>query len=261
MALIAETGIEVCFLVPFTREFSKIEARDFVADILVKKLRVRDVVLGFNARFGRGREGDAAMMAGFSREFGFGFRAMPPVEAGGGLVSSSRIREAIRDGRLDEAQECLGRPYSFVVPVVHGDGRGKGLGYPTANLDVGGLEMPPEGVYPVLVRTIEGADGPVGLKAVETFEAGHPGPWLLGALNYGRRPTFKHDDKFCAEVFILDFQGDLYGRAMEAVLYPRIRGEMAFPDAGALKRQIAEDILKIRRFFDSTKNCFTSLVK
>jgi riboflavin kinase/FMN adenylyltransferase len=263
LILFAGAGIESCFLISFTKTFSKMTAANFVEDVLVKKFNARDVVLGFSARFGHDRAGDAALMAELAKKFDFGFEKISPVRAGEECVSSSRIRKMITEGKFSEAEECLGRPHSIVVQVIRGDGRGKGLGYPTANLDIAGLTMPPEGVYPVLLRVVKLQPNEAGGKSEGRFSLPCFGPWHIGALNYGRRPTFKTDQTTpCAEVFVLNFQEDLYGQTVEVVFYPKLRGEMAFKDVSHLKQQIAEDVRQVNRFFGSqAKNCFTSLSK
>ncbi len=262
LILFSEIGVEVCFLIPFTRKFSQMTAREFVEKVLVERLNVRGVALGFNARFGHDRSGDVRLMGELAKEFGFEFVEASPVTVGSDFVSSSRIRKLVEGGDLEEAEECLGRPYSILAPVVHGVGRGKGLGYPTANLDVRDRVMPPEGVYPVLLRVLDCGKEEPGALGFEKFSPCLSDRWFAGAMNFGRRPTFDSSEKIpCAEVFILDFQGDLYGKSLEVVFFPRIRGEIAFEDAGALKKQIAEDIRQVRQFCGSLKNSFTSSFK
>jgi riboflavin kinase/FMN adenylyltransferase len=123
--------------------------------------------------------------------------------------------------------------------------------------------MPPEGVYPVLLRTVNLKLSKIGMSSVEQFSLSSPGPWNIGALNFGRRPTFKSNElNACAEVFVLDFQEDLYGQTVEVVFYPRLREELRFDNVSQLKQQIAEDVRQIIRYFDAqSKNCFTSSFK
>ena len=233
LMLFREIGLAVCFFIPFTAEFSRIEPEDFVRDILKKKLGVEKVFLGASARFGHGRRGDSKLMARLADECGFEFEEIPPVEAGGGIVSSSRIRKLVQEGNLEEAGACLGRPFGLLGKVIEGAGRGKSLGYPTANLEINAFQaLPPQGVYPVRVRV--------------------DGPWLSGVLNYGLRPTFKDGPAVpVLEVFILDFSGSLYGKTLEVLFYPRLRAEKAFQDAEALKTQIAQDVETARNYFQS----------
>ncbi|HLD50187.1 MAG TPA: riboflavin biosynthesis protein RibF [bacterium] len=236
-SLFRELGIEVCFFIPFTTEFSRIEPEVFVKDILKKKLGVEKIFLGANARFGHERRGDSKLMARLAGDYGFGFEEILPVESGGEIVSSSRIRNYVQEGRFEEAGQCLGRPFSILAKVVRGDGRGKSLGYPTANLEIGPYALPPFGVYPVKVRV-------VGERQRATF--------LSGVLNYGCRPTFKSGQpEPLLEVFILDFAEDLYGKTLEVVFCPRLRGEITFDGPETLKKQIAQDVENARQYFAS----------
>lgn len=243
-------GIGLCFLLSFTSDFSKIDAETFVRFWLVKTLRIRDVYLGYNARFGRGREGDTALMRRLSAEEKFGFREQEPVYAAGDVVSSTRIRALIREGRLEEAAQCLRRPFSVFATVVRGAGRGRKIGFPTANFQVSNEIMPPLGVYPVKLREV----------TIE-YASSHPRPGadfrtrlgkeFSGVLNYGIRPTFgEKEARAVPEVYVLDFEGDLYGRTFEISFYPRLRGETAFPSVEALIQQIEKDIQGVRKLFD-----------
>ncbi len=250
ISLFRELGIEVCFFIPFTPEFSRIEPEVFVKDILKKKLGVEKVFLGASARFGHERRGDSKMMARLAGECGFEFEEIPPVESGGGIVSSSRIRKCVQEGRFEEAAQCLGRSFSVLAKVVRGEGRGKSLGYPTANLEIGSYVLPPLGVYPVRVGFTSSPNVFVGDQQADSRlkHAGMTG--LTGVLNYGRRPTFKSGQiEPILEVFILDFAEDLYGKTLEVVFYPRLREEMTFDGPEALKKQIAQDIENARQYF------------
>ena len=250
--LLDRVGIELCFLMPFTREFAKMDPAAFVEEILVKRLRVSEVCLGHNARFGHERKGDAALMRKLAFRHGFLFEQMPPVKAAGNFVSSSRIRKLIEMGDLENAAGCLGRPFSIFATVVRGVGRGAGLGTPTANLEPESEILPPEGVYPVTLRVICYKETSKAGKGTEEFKVGADGPWLEGVLNYGRRPTFAQKEIHpIPEVFILDFQGELYGKTLEVVFHPRLRSEAAFANPEALKTQIAQDIKAARSYFAS----------
>ncbi len=237
LRMLEEFGIELCFSLPFTLEFSQIEPETFAADILKKKLNVEKVFLGASARFGRGRRGDSKLMSELAAQNQFQFEEIPPVNAAGGIVSSSRIRSLIQAGQLAEAEECLGRPFSILGRVVQGDGRGKSIGYPTANLETWGYALPPHGVYPVQVKA-------PGMMS-----------WLPGVLNYGRRPTFKSSEALSVlEVFILDFSADLYGKTLEVRFFSRLREERAFKGMDVLKEQIALDVEAVRRYFGKAQS-------
>lgn len=242
--LLSELGLDLCFLIPFTSGFSKIEAVSFVGEILVKRLKVRKVFLGYNARFGHDRKGDTPSMGEWARRFGFEFQEMEPVKVAGDFVSSGRIRKLIEAGNLGEAEQCLGRPFSRLGQVVKGSGRGTELGYPTANLEWQTEILIPEGVYPVFLREVK-----IQWKK-ETFDA-ETGPWRKAALNLGRRPTFEEKRAaLVAEAFILDYKGDLYGKTVEVAFYPRLRSEQKFSDLETLKRQIRRDVGQVRQYLD-----------
>jgi len=245
--LLEQAGLNLCFMLPFTPEFSHLEPEIFVQDLLVSRLGVRELYLGHNARFGRDRKGDASMMRELSLKHGFVFGEIAQEEEGGRPVSSSRIRELIREGRLEEAETCLGRPFSVFGRVVRGDDRGSGIGFPTANFEIASEILPPFGVYPVRVREMTTSQVTSGVQGVRSLKVG-PGGWQEGVLNYGYRPTFHlADQKAVPEVHLLDFDGNLYGKDFEIVFYPRIRGEIAFSDVEALKNQIETDIRRVRK--------------
>ncbi len=248
--LLKGLGVDLCFLLPFTSHFSKTEPAEFVEEILVKKLKVRHVCLGFNARFGHNRRGDAKMMSELAARFGFEFDEMNPVKKAGDFVSSSRIRKLVEKGQLEEAFECLSRPFSIFAEVVRGEGRGAGLGTPTANLKPQNDILPPQGVYPVTVRVLK----PLSKEPGDL----EPGPWLQGVLNYGLRPTFGGSNKEAiAEVFIFDFKENLYGGLVEVVFHPLLRTERAFSGPEALKDQIAKDVEAVKHYFRQSKKIFT----
>jgi riboflavin kinase/FMN adenylyltransferase len=261
LVLLCEAGIEFCLWLPFTQEFSKIEPESFVKEILVNKLHVKEVCLGYNARFGHDRRGDASLVRKLAVQYGFEFEEIPPVQMAGDFVSSSRIRRLVAEGDLEQASACLGHPFTVLGKVVGGAGRGKGLGFPTANLEISNEVMPPEGVYPVEIRRLELSKILLEKTSIQDFRVSSKGPRLFGVLNYGCRPTFKTQGQGAAEsvaeVFILDFAGELYGEFLEVVFHPRLRTEMAFENPELLKNQIQKDIEKTRAYFGSLKKAFT----
>lgn len=239
--LLEEAGLDICFYLPFTREFSEMGAESFVNEILVKKLQIAKIFLGENARFGKDRAGDTTLMSRLAVKSGFHFEQVASVLIGGDRVSSSRIRTLASKGELEDAQMCLGRPYSIFSEVVHGDGRGAGLGFPTANLKIDVEVIPPDGVYAVQVREITVKSGEASADE-KRFQAGS---WQAGVLNYGKRPTFHHKRGAprVAEVFIMEpVLESLYGRHVEVAFTKKIREEKAFPGVEELKLQIAKDI-------------------
>jgi len=249
--LLQTFGIELCFWLPFTETFSKMEPHEFVEKILVHQLQVKDVCLGYNAHFGHDRKGDVSAMRRLALQYEFQFEEIAPVKAAGDFVSSSRLRALVEAGDLDQVETCLGRSLSILGHVQKGSGRGKTLGFPTANMEISSEIMPPQGVYPVALRRLALERKTLGEAGVEEFFVRDQGPWLQGILNYGQRPTFQSGrcEKPVAEVFIFDFKGDLYGQSLEVVFYPRLRPEMKFEDADALKRQIEKDIAHAKSFF------------
>lgn len=246
--LFYEKGIELCFWIPFTKDFSQIKAEDFVRDILIRQLQVSEVCMGFNAHFGHGREGTVQTMKKWSAKYGFDFTEVEPLRAAGDFISSSRIRQLVKQGEIETAAECLGRRFSLLAEVVKGDGRGAKLGFPTANLKTSSDVFPPKGVYPVKVRELEFVIQKAG--GYEILSVSKPGPWRSGVLNWGLRPTFHKDKpKEVMEVYLLDFEGDLYGKRLEVTFYPRLRLEKPFENAENLKRQIIKDVQAARSYF------------
>jgi riboflavin kinase / FMN adenylyltransferase len=226
LALIAETGIEVSVVIPFTRELAGMEPETFVTDVLARGLGAREVVVGFNHRFGRGARGDARLLREVGVRVGLNAEIVPPLDVDGVPVSSSEIRGALQRGDLDTASRLLGRPYFVAGRVVEGAGRGRMLGFPTANVETDRRVLTPPGVYACRV----GVDGTVH-----------------GAvLNAGVRPTFG-EQVFTLEAYLLDFSGDLYGRRVRVDFVSRLREEKKFAGIDALRAQIADDIAAARR--------------
>jgi len=224
--LIAATGIETVLVLPFTRALASIEPDAFVKDVLAGRLRAREVVVGFNHRFGRGARGDTALLEALGRELGFGTEVVPPLTLDGVPVSSTEIRTALQAGDVERAAAFLGRPYRIWGTVVRGAGRGHTLGFPTANLLADRTLLVPPGVYACRVRL-----DPRSLPAV---------------VNIGRRPTFG-ETALAVEAHILDFDGDLYGGSIGLDFVARLRDERKFPSIEALKSRIALDVAEARQ--------------
>lgn len=240
-----QLGITHCFWFDFTHEFSMMEPELFVRDLLVERLGVCEVSMGYNARFGHERKGDGALMRSLSEKYGFQFTEVTPVEAGGQFISSTALRDLVREGQFDQARHFLNRPFSVLGNVVKGDGRGRGLGFPTANIKTLSDVLPPAGVYPCRIRLL---DLEICEEDSTEFVVRQTGPWLQGVLNHGSRPTFKDQTQtgMTTEVFILDFEGDLYGQKVEIEFYPKIRDERPFQNPDQLKQQIAKDVEQAR---------------
>lgn len=221
MRLIEAAGIEVAICANFTREFADQNPEDFAREVLHTKIGVREVYVGYDYAFGKGREGSIESLKKTGRTYGFGVGVVDAVQVEGAAVSSSRIRDLIAAGRVDEAAKFLGRHYGIEGEVVHGSHRGHTLGFPTANINTSHELLPSFGVYAVLAR--------VG------------GRTLKGVTSIGVRPTFGAGP-VSIEVYLFDFDGDIYGKHMELSFVKRLRGEEKFPDAASLIRQMQRDV-------------------
>ncbi|MCC6231601.1 MAG: riboflavin biosynthesis protein RibF [Verrucomicrobiales bacterium] len=222
-------GLESALVYRFDAEFSRQTGEAFI-DRLRRGFRsLAGITVGAGFVFGRERSGDLDLLRRLGPRHGFTVNGVPPLEMEGGVISSTRLRESIAEGRLDEAARMLGRPYSLAGEVREGDRLGRQLGFPTANLEVTGLVLPPTGVYAAWAKW----DGAVRAAAV----------------NLGTRPTV---DPSAAgvrvEAHLLDFDGDLYGRQVELELGPRLRGECRFPSRDALVEQITRDVAGVRQW-------------
>jgi riboflavin kinase/FMN adenylyltransferase len=226
LELISALGIEVTVLQRFTRRFAAIEPEPFVRDYLIDRLRARQIVVGYNVGFGHQRKGDATLLRRLSSGLGYGLEIIDPVEVEGQRVSSSAIRAAVRSGDLRLARTMLGRDYAVGGRVVHGHHRGRAIGFPTVNLRIGQIQLPPDGVYAVRVRA--------GQRLMQ------------GVANVGFKPTFG-DSERSVEAHLFDFEGDLYGERVEVSFVEALRAERRFPDANALVEQIRRDIEAARR--------------
>jgi len=230
LARIAERGLDATLVIPFTPEFSRLEAEAFTDEVLVKTLDVREVVVGFNHTFGRGARGTAALLRELGAARGFVTHVLPPLQVNGLTVSSSAIREALGEGDVELAGALLGRPYSVTGRVQRGAGRGRTLGFPTANLK---------------------PDRPLALAAgVYAAHARWDGERADAVVNIGYRPTFE-ESQYWIEAYLFDFSGDLYDRQLSLDFLGRIRPEMKFPGVEALKTQVQADMTEARRLLRS----------
>jgi len=227
--ILAGLGVDRLAVLPFTVELSRREPEDFARDVLQRALGARVVVVGASFRFGRGRTGDLATLRRLGDALGFRVHGQRPVIARGGPISSTRIREALSRGDVGAARDFLGRRFFADGVVVKGEGRGRRIGIPTANLDVVNETVPGGGVYACWCRVL-GEDVP-------------PRP---AAVNVGRRPTFG-GGVTTVEAHVLDYDGDLYGRTLRLEFEDRLREERTFPGAEALVAQIRSDIGEARR--------------
>lgn len=226
---IAESGIALTILEPFTEEFARTPPERFVRDYLHAGLSPVEVYVGYDFRFGRDREGSMRMLTELGPRLGFAVTIIPEVTVEGEDVNSTRIRELVSEGDVVRSARLLGRPYAVRGRVVKGDQRGRSLGFPTLNLDPENELLPGPGVYAGTVRFL-GDDAP------------DAGGWFGAVTNVGRRPTFDPGDRIVCETHVLDFSGDAYGRRVELRFLSRLRSERRFPSAAALGKQIAEDV-------------------
>ncbi len=225
--ILAETGLDYAVFLSFTPALSRYEPERFVREILVGRLGVDELVIGYDHGFGRGRSGDVDTLRRLGGELGFAVDVVEPVEAGDDAVSSTRIREAVGEGRMEDARDALGRPYSIRGAVVKGDGRGRQLGFPTANLRIadGDKLVPPQGIYAVRGALRSGI---------------HP-----GALHIGPRPTFQGSPP-TVELHLIDFDGDVYGEIVRVDFVRRLRDVLPFDTPEALVEQMREDVAEAR---------------
>ncbi|MBI5642591.1 MAG: bifunctional riboflavin kinase/FAD synthetase [Deltaproteobacteria bacterium] len=224
--LIEETGIDCLIFAKFTRDFAATHPREFVKDILVGALSVKEVWVGQDFSFGRGKAGTVGYLKELGAEFGFKVFAVPAYRKGGGVISSSRIRAHIKEGEVDKAASLLGRRYNIKGKVVRGKDIGKDIGFPTANLEVTSELVPADGVYAAYAALDD-----------KRYPA---------VLNIGKAPTFGGKDR-CVEVHILDFKGDIYGKTLEVSFVKRLRDEIVFKSKEALVARIEKDTKRARR--------------
>lgn len=224
--LIAASHVDYLLEIPFTEEFAAISPEAFVDDILVKKLKVKSLIVGYDYAFGKQRRGNADFLKAYCSLRGITVDIMQPVGADGLPFSSTRIRDLVAAGEVGRVVDLLGRQYNLEGIVVPGDQRGRTLGFPTANLATDKELLPAAGVYVVKVRH--------GLQ-----EYG-------GVVNLGMRPTFAAVSP-TIEVHLLDFTGDLYGETLRIYFLERLRGEKKFATVDELSRAIAADVLAARQ--------------
>ncbi len=222
MMLIEKSGIETVLCIEFTIPFSEISPEAFIQDILLEKIKAKKVIIGYNYHFGKNQMGDAQTLIHAGKHFHFEVEVVEPLQIGGTIVSSSKIRELIRDGQVEEASTLLGRNYPMTGRVVKGTKRGRSLGFPTANLEI------PDGLYPKN-----------GVYAVDVI-------WnqmsFQGLANVGVNPTFSNLERLSLEVYILNFDREIYGEEIEIHFKKRIRDEIRFDSPSRLIEQIREDI-------------------
>jgi riboflavin kinase/FMN adenylyltransferase len=218
-----DKGIDHCLVIPFDQEFAEITAREFIEEVLWERLKIRAIYTGDNTAFGHGRSGDVRFLASEGRRLGFDTGIVDPVYLDKTRISSTAVRASISSGDMGLSARLLGRHHMVAGTVVHGDGRGKTIGVPTANIFTDGGMHPLPGVY----------------AAWATTEAGQR---HLSVVNVGVRPTFGASEAITVEAHLLDHTEDLYGQSLRLSMARRIRSEIAFDGVEQLKAQIAQDI-------------------
>ncbi len=232
LELFAQAGIERTHVARFDAKLAGLAPERFIDDVLVAGLGVKWMLVGRDFRFGAKRAGDFALLERAAARHGFALEAMPDVAEGGERVSSSAVRAALASGDLRRAGLLLGRPYTMSGRVAHGDGLGRPLGFPTANI-VLRRRTPMTGIF-VVEAELE-----------ETRRR------LRGAASIGTRPTIREHAQPLLEVHLLDFDGVLYGKHLRVTFLEKLRAEQKFDGLDALRAAIAADVARARRYFDA----------
>lgn len=222
LRLMEDFGMTAVLVIPFDKAFASVEAEDFLRRLAAAGPQLVRICVGQGWRFGHERRGDAALLREMGQKLGFETSEVEPVQIDGTTVSSTLIRKLVESGDLAGVRRYLGRNYSVLGTVMPGDGLGRQLGFPTANLAAHNEQFPPDGVYSVRVRT-GAAD-------------------LSGVANIGTRPTVKSGGERLLEIHLIGYDGDLYGQDLEAEFLRFLRPEKKFPDVDALRAQIAIDV-------------------
>ncbi len=231
MLLLAQFGVDVTINLPFSEDIASMSAKEFIQEIVQRRIAPRQIIVGFNFTFGKGRTGTSEELKKIGEGLGFKVEIIPPFHVDGEVVSSTRIRELIARGDIKEANRMLGSNFFMLGRVIHGHARGKDLGFPTANLEITQDLYPNDGVYAATVLVDE-----------RRYD---------GVVNIGTNPTFG-DEQLAVEVFLFDYQGDLYGKELQVALVDKIRDEQTFPSVDLLVRQIEKDIKRAKEILKGT---------
>jgi riboflavin kinase/FMN adenylyltransferase len=230
IALIRALGVRHLLIITFNQQFAATEPEDFVQQLVQQSKPLREICVGHEWSFGRNRRGNLELLKKLGAQFDFNVVGIPPVSVNGEIVSSTTIRRAIEAGDLNKAATMLGREYTILATVVHGDDLGKKIGFPTANLSAHSEQFPPNGVY-FAEATLNGVAYP-------------------GVVNLGYRPTVSSGraDRIL-EVYLLDFDRDIYSKDLELRFVRYLRPEKKFENLDALARQIASDVQQARKLY------------
>jgi riboflavin kinase/FMN adenylyltransferase len=226
-------GIDAVIAEPFDRAFAQVSPERFIRHHIHERIRPVEVYVGYDFHFGRDREGSMRMLTEMGPHLGFSVTVVPEVQVEGRDVNSTRIRELLAEGNVEEAALLLGRPFCARGDVIEGDRRGRTIGFPTANLAPVTEILPAPGVYFGHLRCLDSA-------------AAGEGQSLPVVTNVGFRPTFRDGRDLVAEAHIIDFSGDLYGVEVDLTFEGRLRGEERFESIDGLRRQIARDVEEAR---------------
>ncbi len=234
--ILKQLGIDTTIFVNFDESIASMSPDTFVNNILLDMCHAKHVVVGYACQFGKDRQGNAQLLETIGEQSEFGVSVVPPTQLNGLPVHSTRIRQSIARGDLGLASQLLGRVYSVSGTIVQGDGRGKQLGFPTANIDTGEQLCPPNGVYAIQAKLEE--------------------QWLNGVVNIGIRPTF-NGTEFQVESHLFDFDGIVYGKTLEIFFIEKIRSERKFSTIHALRQQINRDIVAAGEILDQQSQVIT----
>ena len=227
----ASLGVERTHICRFDRNFADLSAQEFIERVVCRGLNAKWLLVGNDFRFGSKRAGDLAMLQEAGKKFAFEVSVMPNVMVNGQRVSSTMVRDALAGGDLERARELLGRPYSISGRVVHGDKTGRNIGYPTANIRIKHPRLPLGGIFAVEI-------------------AGIAERHLKGVASLGVRPTVKENGAPLLEVYVLDFDREIYGQHVRVDFLHKLRDEEKYPDVETLKLQIGRDVENAESFFN-----------
>ena len=235
ITLLQKLGIDRLVILPFSKEFARLTGEEFIQEILVERIGVKEIVIGYDHAFGYRRSGNIDTVQKLGKQFGYKTTVVPPFELDGQRVKSSLIRRLLEEGRLEAAEQMLGRAYEIWGRVVPGQGRGKQMNFPTANLapDDPHKLIPANGIY-------------AGRFWVR-------GRWHDAAISIGVRPTFR-ETKRIIEAFILRFNESIYGEKVKVQLLRRLREERRFPTVDALVEQMRRDVEEVREILNQVQN-------
>jgi riboflavin kinase/FMN adenylyltransferase len=232
---LAENGLENVIILPFSKEFSQLSALDFVQTVLYKSLRAKKIIIGYDHQFGNDRKGNIDFLIVHSNNFNYDLIEIPAEEINEVNVSSTKIRTALLDGSVEIANAYLNKPFELSGTVIKGEQLGRTIGFPTANLELNDSTklIPANGVYAVKVQL---------LNEEKTY---------FGMMNIGYRPTVSQAQKQSIEIYLFDFQADIYDSQLKVSLYKRIRMEEKFVNLATLKSQLSKDEAFIRSYFST----------